>query len=375
MEKDVEAGEGTRGGDAGWMGAAAAEIAHLQLWQLVLAGTHDSCTHTISSSSNFAPDAPSAVRKAPKKIGIFLLLYLFPPLQSPSPFSLSNSSQCNQYKIVARWAKAQGKSALEQLRAGVRYLDLRIAFNEEDKGLYTCHSLYGEKIEGVLREVAEFLREQQQEVVILDFNHLYNMGDPKSHKKLIRKISRLLGKDKLILRESGPGVTLRELWDAGERRVVVIYQDNEWAEKYPFLWHGEEHISSPWPDPTKPKVLKRSLERTLESRLEKQSDEDGDNNGHNNHNNHKDHNTKKEFFVLQGVLTPDANLIARSFLNGSLVRLAAKVNPQLMKWIEDDWAERYFSCLNIIIVDHFDTTNIVALSKALTLKKAKQQAS
>jgi hypothetical protein len=79
-------------------------------------------------------------------------------------------------ETVAKWAKAQSLSILDQLRHGVRYLDLRITYQAKEDCFYTCHTLISEKVESVLAEVLSFLGKCQKEIVILDFNHFYGMG-------------------------------------------------------------------------------------------------------------------------------------------------------------------------------------------------------
>ena len=49
-------------------------------------------------------------------------------------------------KVAADWGLTQSLNFTEQLEAGVRYFDLRVALNPEDKKLYLVHTLYGPKV-------------------------------------------------------------------------------------------------------------------------------------------------------------------------------------------------------------------------------------
>ena len=109
-------------------------------------------------------------------------------------------------RVAKNWALTQRLTIGEQLRCGVRYLDLRVcasrirereferelnddgeACNAADFTFVLCHSLASVPVETALDEVREFLESEQREVVLLDFNHLYAMND-RAHAELLSLI-------------------------------------------------------------------------------------------------------------------------------------------------------------------------------------------
>lgn len=79
-------------------------------------------------------------------------------------------------KIFLAYSLTQKYSITDQLKRGVRYLDLRVGQRPEDGNLYVVHSFYGNKVEVILTQVAEFLEEHSMEVVVIDFQHVHNLN-------------------------------------------------------------------------------------------------------------------------------------------------------------------------------------------------------
>jgi len=77
-------------------------------------------------------------------------------------------------------------------------------------------------------------------------------------------------------------------------------------------------------------------------------------------------NKRDTFFVLQGVLTPDGEMIKKGFLPDhwhSLEDVAKDTTPKVVGWIKDLWANQN---LNIVIVDWFEVSNYVDVVKSLS---------
>ena len=65
----------------------------------------------------------------------------------------------------------------QQLDLGVWYLDYRtMPHKEHMTELYNAHALYATSTEFELQQVKEFLTENPGELVIIDFNHFYDMS-------------------------------------------------------------------------------------------------------------------------------------------------------------------------------------------------------
>ena len=224
--------------------------------------------------------------------------------------------------IMVGWGEAQGLDIYGQCRQGARYLDLRVV---HDKGKYfTAHGMAGASFADILTQVAQFLDDHPKEVIICDFNHFHRFECAAHHHGFLDIVDQCLGRHAapLALRRassSGGTVTYRELLSAG-RRAVCLYGGWDfqgvarraveigcWGRSLHDLW-------SPWP---KARSFSQLLERIVAL------DQDG---AH-----------ALGFFVLQGVVTPDAPRIAKSLVlpdwdrPRSLRTLAKRVTPLISR--------------------------------------------
>ena len=71
--------------------------------------------------------------------------------------------------FVKRMSKAQPANAMQLLKSGVRYLDVRVTL--VDGEYYTAHGLVSNTLEYYLKDVVEFLGTHPGEVVIFDIQH------------------------------------------------------------------------------------------------------------------------------------------------------------------------------------------------------------
>lgn len=275
---------------AHWMASIASFISTRTLRSLILPGSHDSGTAEITSSSNFSPDAPSGVTWLPKT-------------------------------LVAPFAKAQIDGLGAQLANGIRYLDLRVA--PEGSDLKFVHSMYGGLVETGIDEIAAFVQANDQEILILDFQHFYAMTDA-FHDSLAAYIMQKLGS---VLVPPGPPdqQIVAKLWSA-KRRVVVLYADGDGGArilgKEPLFWPRQTYVNSPWANTDDMPTLKTYLDNASASP------------------------PVAQFFVMQGVLTPAASSYATY---STLEYLARTNNGTIVGWALNDWRKR---ALNILMVDY-----------------------
>jgi hypothetical protein len=102
--------------NADWMAELAALIGPCRLRDIVLPGTHGSCTYAVGGSSPPSPDCPAALRS--------LLAFA----SSPSVRRSVPAEQLDRLADgLARLARLQSATVSEQLSAGVRYLDIQVA--------------------------------------------------------------------------------------------------------------------------------------------------------------------------------------------------------------------------------------------------------
>ena len=137
------------------------------------------------------------------------------------------------------------------------------------------------------------------------------------HEDLIDMILEAFGDKVANLNEVKPTSSLNEYWDRGYQ-VIVVYHNSEISkmEKYDgLLWHGG-NLRSPW--------LEASTTDALRSKLTELSVE-------------KRH--PGAFFVLQGILTPDGELIKNQIMDAkgiSIKSFSGGCNCQLVDWITGD---------------------------------------
>ncbi|WKY03586.1 hypothetical protein Q1695_004942 [Nippostrongylus brasiliensis] len=229
-----------------WMSELPSYLSALPLCQLKIPGSHDSgSTDDLDKSLPVANDQSSLIRN----LGI-------------SSWVKSG---------IKRWAVTQRHGIGDQLRAGVRYLDLRISYpppkvRTSNTDFRVVHALYGISVQKLLAEVIDFLKENPKEVVILDINHLYGF-DTQSLTDLRRKIVSMLGKHRMCpFTPIIQNVTLDFMW---ENRVIVIDCEAAETEGNP-IWAWSS-IESPWPQTSNRKLRRwfSSLRKSYSTRANK----------------------------------------------------------------------------------------------------------
>ncbi|KAJ7847258.1 PLC-like phosphodiesterase [Mycena olivaceomarginata] len=168
-----------------------------------------------------------------------------------------------------------------------------------------------------------------KEVILLDFNHFYDMN-PADHAKLASMLQTTFG-NKLAPASLGADVTLNQLWSTSYR-IIIFYDHAATVDSNPFLW-SQSTISSPWPNVQDVGALHSALADKLP-------------------------NEGSTFFVLQGILTPDGAMIAAGLVPfssapSSLTGVAQAVTPAVVGWLSQ-WGNQG---INIVICDWFNCTN------------------
>ncbi|WKY03585.1 hypothetical protein Q1695_004942 [Nippostrongylus brasiliensis] len=231
-----------------WMSELPSYLSALPLCQLKIPGSHDSgSTDDLDKSLPVANDQSSLIRN----LGI-------------SSWVKSG---------IKRWAVTQRHGIGDQLRAGVRYLDLRISYpppkvRTSNTDFRVVHALYGISVQKLLAEVIDFLKENPKEVVILDINHLYGF-DTQSLTDLRRKIVSMLGKHRMCpFTPIIQNVTLDFMWE-NRYRVIVIDCEAAETEGNP-IWAWSS-IESPWPQTSNRKLRRwfSSLRKSYSTRANK----------------------------------------------------------------------------------------------------------
>jgi len=172
-----------------------------------------------------------------------------------------------------------------------------------------------------------------QEIVILDFNHFY--GTDGRNKELAALIVQSLGGKVADFNKVKPNSRVSEFWEQGYQAVVFFEKLADVKDEYGGeMWH-RGYIRSSWPEANDAKELHGKLKEIVGT----QRDEN-------------------KFFVLQGILTPDGELIKDQIMDSggvSLKSIADGTNCKVVDWVEDEFQQE----TNIVIVDFFDNCSIL----------------
>ncbi|TSK42072.1 PI-PLC X domain-containing protein 1 [Bagarius yarrelli] len=200
------------GNNEEWMKSLPEELWNVPLTNLTIPGSHDAMSYCLDITSPLLRSESDSFR---------LLDRVF---------------YCFTRPIIYKWATTQARTIInivQQLQAGVRYFDLRIATKQNDVShdLYFTHVIYSQvTVIDTLNTVAAWLSAHPKEIVILACSHFEGLSQ-KLHKELIYSLKKIFG---YKLCSSGADVTLKGLWSSGYQ-VVLSYEDQT-ATPHKELW-------------------------------------------------------------------------------------------------------------------------------------------
>lgn len=260
----------------------------------------------------------------PHRLGAPLpkMLQLISPLLSP---------------LVSAWGKAQSVPVLGQLLLGSRYLDIRIDKSTLCGTFFTTHGMAGPSLIAILSAVSSFLRNEhfQNELLVLDVQKTHSIESSSDHEAVLDEIATYLS-DLLVPATQGLAELTYGECISSNKRVVVLYggarddddiaasalERNVWPRHDCFLW-------SPWPKSRSLSQLREHFK--VAPKLAKRA---------------------PGFFVLQGVCTPNAQIVQQGVLKRSapsdLHELAQAVTPTAFGWAR----ELEMSC--VVMCDYID---------------------
>ncbi|XP_042315868.1 PI-PLC X domain-containing protein 1 isoform X2 [Sceloporus undulatus] len=233
------------------------------------------------------------------------------------------------HPIILKWSITQTLTVLEQLDAGIRYFDFRIAHKPDDSStnLYFVHMVYTTVVvEAVLWDILRWLKNHPWEVVILAFRNFDGL-DEEHHCHLISCIKKIFA-GRLCPRNVVP--TLRNLW-SGDYQVIVSYEEVSQVTRHCELWPA---IPYWWGDKTTAEKLIQYLERR------------------------KQNGRPAGLFVAGINLTGDLGYIL-AHLRGSLKEMTLKALPFLNLWIKKQCPGSKKDCINIIAGDFIEKNDFV----------------
>ncbi|XP_031415054.1 PI-PLC X domain-containing protein 1-like [Clupea harengus] len=306
-----------------WMSQLPSPLHTAPLWDIAIPGSHDSMTYCLDSSSMLEPNTQPTWLKELEHI-------------LPGPIN----------PFIMNWATTQELTIIEQLEAGVRYFDLRIACKPDDHNhtLYFAHGLYTTvTVEETFKDVAQWLTHHPKEVIILacsTFDGLDN-GD---HQKFIAQLNQLFSK-KLCPYTVIPSLQL--CWD--QKYQVILSYDNDAASGHQELWPKMDYW---WANKTSASQVIEYLDNRLQSSGRDCS----------------------LFFVAGLNLTEDAAYVLEHLFS-SMKEMTLKAYPDLLGWVKNQRCGQGKTCINIIASDFVGVNDFVQLVYQLNWNKLVGQGS
>lgn len=304
-----------------WMHEIYANKPEQPLRQIIIPGTHDTGTDQMTSSSKAASALEGIMKIAPKG-------------------------------AVVAWSKTQDRPMRQQLNDGIRYFDMRV--EQTAQGWMTYHGLLSNRLTDMLQELAVFLEAHPREIVLLDFQSLVNFNSDVTDLIAYFENHPILGGRVAPWGEFGPQVRLGDLWDADKNLILLFDQRRV---RLPDGNFGDTNLA--WP---------RTLQNPWSNTRHTAKVEEDLLNGIRQRPDHI-------FYVSQGVLTPDANVVTTGWTRGitSLRDMAVKwMNPKFAALLPrlNEEARRAGKHVNIIIADFYQHGSFVDLCLQLNQQNA-----
>lgn len=259
------------------------------LYNLCIPGSHDSGAYKLFPKLGFAVDRPDLR-------GSWFL----------------NAFHFITYPLVARYSITQRLNVYQQLNAGIRYLDIRIALRPEDNQFYICHNFYGPKLEEILKQMRAYVKQNPTEIIIVDIQHVHNFKSIEDHQRLFEMISQYL-RDHIISTAvffNEPPISLQSLWSTGNQ--LLVFYRHPFQEMFSSLLWPSSQLPNPWANTRNSAKLNLFLKNSILSRPE------------------------RKLFVTQGVLTPNSSYAIRNFFGSLETKLTQPANTLLYKLIVKD---------------------------------------
>ncbi|XP_053166151.1 PI-PLC X domain-containing protein 1 [Hemicordylus capensis] len=288
-----------------WMSHLPQCLWHIPLSNLSLPGSHDAMTYCLDEHSQVSVNKSKLLQFMDKHM------------------------HCIVHPIILRWSITQVLTVLEQLDAGIRYFDFRIAHKPDDPSmnLHFVHMLYTTCIvQDVLWDILRWLKAHPWEVLVLAFRNFDGL-DEEHHCHLISCIKKIFC-CKLCPRNVVP--TLRNLWSCGYQ-VIVSYEDVTQVVRHSELWPA---IPYWWGNKTTAQQLIQYMEKR------------------------KQNGRPAGLFVAGINLTGDFGYIL-AHLGGSLKKMTVCALPVLNLWIKKQRPGSKKDCINIIAGDFIEKNNFV----------------
>ena len=215
---------------ANWMANPA--IQAKKVGQLVLPGTHDSGTFSLSLELSqmeyenikflwkLSPD------QAPKALPDGSTIYVGPEMYG------------FVFRLVKETAQAHDRSIIKQLNEGIRYFDFRVYWDTFFKDIYFHHGLRGAPLSQAFNDVAEFISQGGHELIFLEVSHTNFSEQTSGAAALVAKLDQHVGRQNIYVTDSLDALgrtTLSAITGRGSRVIVLNTSSDPYPSGSPVL--------------------------------------------------------------------------------------------------------------------------------------------
>lgn len=238
--------------------------------------------------------------------------------------------------LVVRMSKAQSQNIYEQLKAGVRFIDVRIS--DIDGEFYNCHGVISDRFENNLLLILKFLDENPGEFII--FSILYYYQDTKTWDKMCdymksieyngHNIFDYVNYD--IKNKDFSTLTYNDVTCNSTKSGVIFVAYNYNGTKYKDYFRLDKVLNSNC------KVANyRKIDKVIDEIVENSKEYDD-----------------SYLKVNQTQITPDLDGIFSVLTNWSLLNISDKHNSHVIK--EENY-EEWIKCMPIYLTDNSTSNN------------------
>ena len=205
-----------------WMQLTFSEKQNKKLRDIIIPGTHNSGTFRISPTSNFANGSE-------KSHFIIDIINSIP---------LLNGFVDGQIKdIFYNWSKTQNKSIRDQLKDGIRFLDLRVAPSKQSGSLMIVHGQESIELSQGLTEIADFVKVNPKEIVFLksSISYDYSVSASESDKSDAQEnMLWMIGKylNDYAYTQNMRDASISDMWSSS-KSIILLHNDdlvNAWGQ-------------------------------------------------------------------------------------------------------------------------------------------------
>lgn len=216
-------------------------ISHLHLFNLTLPGTHDAASFTLTPALSPDPTGSAffdAFVKVAEELGI--------PLQD----------------VITPWGESQNRTLYEQAEDGMRYFDVRAAFNGTD--WCSFHFELGLPIYTHLSGLSSFLSSHPSEIMVIEISHLASANLTQDQLNVLRDMILQLFNTMLYPRTKDFNATTISEMIATNQRAIVTLSDDATIANYTQLWYGSSMINSYANSDSLPRMVAYNWQQVLQ---------------------------------------------------------------------------------------------------------------